>query len=174
VNSMTELPYYNLPNPPENMSAAGLLIRFLDAFGFRYRWATEGLREEDMEFQACDSSMKLWELLAHVHGLISVTDAFITGNEREKIEPISLEERRKKTLEIALRLREALLGLDDEYLGKRLYMVPWAEKEYPLWYLINGPLSDALTHVGQIASWRRINGNPIPGANVFYGTPPKE
>jgi len=40
--------------------------------------------------------------------------------------------------------------------------------------LINGPFSDALTHVGQVASWRRINGNPILGANVFFGTPPKE
>ncbi len=174
MNSMTELPYHNLPDPPEKMSATGLLIRFVDSFGFRYRWATEGLREEDMNFQACDSSMKLWELLDHIHGLIMATDAFITGNEREKIVPINLEERRKKTLEITLRLREALHGLDDEYLDKRRYMVPWAKKAYSLWYLINGPLSDALTHVGQIASWRRINGNPIPGANVFYGTPPKE
>jgi len=81
---------------------------------------------------------------------------------------------RRKTLEIAARLREELHTVDDDYLEKRRFMVPWAGKEYPLWWLINGPLSDALTHVGQIASWRRINGNPILGANVFYGTPPKE
>ncbi len=171
---MTELPYYVLPEPPEKMNATGLLIRLVDSFGFRYRWATEGLRDEDMEFHACDSSMSLDELLTHVHGLISVTEAFIMGNEREKIVPTSLEERRRKTLKIACRLREELHTIDDEYLGKRRYMVPWASKEYPIWWLINGPLSDALTHVGQIASWRRINGNPIPGANVFYGTPPKE
>jgi hypothetical protein len=87
---------------------------------------------------------------------------------------MSLEEWRKKTLEIAFDLSKALKGLDDEYLGKRRWFVPWGGKEYPIWYLINGPLSDALTHVGQVASWRRINGNPISGANVFFGTPPKE
>ena len=171
---LNELPYYTLPDPPENMNVTGVLIRFVDSLGFRYRWATEGLREEDMEFQTCNTSRKIWELLAHIHGLVTVTDAFITGNELEKIEPISLEERRMRTLSIIVSLREALQELDDEYLAKRSFMVPWAQQEYPLWYLINGPLSDALTHVGQVASWRRINGNPIPGVNVFYGTPPKE
>ena len=46
---MTELPYYTLPDPPTEMTATGVLIRLVDSFGFRYRWATEGLREEDME-----------------------------------------------------------------------------------------------------------------------------
>lgn len=171
---MTDLPYYTLPDPPEAMNASGVLIRLIDSLGFRYRWATEGLKEEEMEFQACDSSMKLWELLGHIHGLLNVTDSFITGRELVKVEPMSLAERREKTLEKIVSIREALLELDDEYLGKRMYMVPWASKEYPLWFLINGPMSDALTHVGQVASWRRVNGNPILGANVFYGTPPKE
>jgi len=171
---MTKLPYYTLPDPPEKMNATNLMIRFIDTFGFRYRWATEGLREEDMEFQACDSGMKLSELLTHIHGLITVTETFITGNEREKIEPTSLELRRKKTLEWVVKIKESLLKLDDTYLEKRQYKVPWAGKHYPIWYLINGPLSDAFTHLGQVASWRRINNNPIPGANVFYGTPPKE
>jgi len=30
------------------MNVAGLLVRFIDTFGFRYRWATEGLREDDI------------------------------------------------------------------------------------------------------------------------------
>ena len=33
-------------------------------------------------------------------------------------------------------------------------------RKLPFWYWINGPLADALTHVGQITSWRRIAGNP--------------
>jgi len=35
--------------------------------------------------------------------------------------------------------------------------------------IINGPLADALTHVGQINSFRRINGNPCKKVNVFNG-----
>jgi hypothetical protein len=154
------------------MDATGLLIRFIDTFGFRYRWATEGLREDDLLFRACESCMSLGELLTHIHGLMGATDAFITGNERERIESVDLEERRRKTLDQAVRTRKSLLALNDSFLEKRRYNVPWDENEYPLWYLINGPLSDALTHLGQVASWRRINGNPIPDANAFYGTPP--
>ena len=47
-------------------------------------------------------------------------------------------------------------------------------EDRPFWHIINGPLSDALTHVGQINSFRRLAGNPVSGANVFTGTPPIE
>jgi hypothetical protein len=171
---LKHLPYYVLPDAPERMNAAGILIRFIDTFGFRYRWATEGLREENMGFQTCDSSMKLGELLEHIQGLIEATDSFITGKVWGKIEKLSLEERRMTTLDVSIGLREALKDLDDDYLDRRRYFVPWASREYPVWFVVNGPLSDALTHVGQIASWRRIFGNPIPDANEFYGTPPSK
>jgi len=118
--------------------------------------------------------MRVWELLAHIHKLLIVSEEFITGNELEKVTPVSLDERRKKTLDAVVRIREALLELDDEYLENRMYSPPWDEREFPIWNLINGPLSDALTHVGQIASWRRINDNPILGARVFHGEPPQE
>ena len=171
---MNELPYYRIPEAPKSVTANTVLIRLLDGLGFRYRWATEGLRAEDMEFQPCSTSMKVWELLAHIHKLLIVSEGFITGKELEKISPVSLDERRKKTLDTVVRIREALLELDDEYLENRMYSPPWDEGEFPIWNLINGPLSDALTHVGQIASWRRINDNPILRARVFHGEPPKE
>ena len=169
---MNELPYYRIPESPESMTATTVLIRLLDGLGFRYRWATEGLKVEDVEFQPCSSSMKIGELLAHIQGLLLVSEGFITGNEMGKITPASLEERRRKTLDTVVRIREALQGLDDEFLENRMYSPPWDEREFPIWNLINGPLSDALTHVGQIASWRRINDNPILKARVFHGEPP--
>jgi hypothetical protein len=125
-----------------------------------------------MEFQPCSTSMKLWELLAHIHMLLTVSEEFITGKAVEKVTPVSLDERRKKTLDTVVRIREALLELDDEYLENRMHSPPWDERVFPIWNLINGPLSDVLTHVGQVASWRRINDNPILGAFVFYGEPP--
>ena len=171
---MNELPYYRIPEPPKSMTATTVLLRLMDGLGFRYRWATEGLKAKDLEFQPCSTSMKVWELLAHIHKLLIISEEFITGNELEKVTPVSLDERRKKTLDAVVRIREALLELDDEYLENRMYSPPWDEREFPIWNLINGPLSDALTHVGQIASWRRINDNPILGARVFRGEPPQE
>ncbi len=171
---MNELPYYRIPEAPKSMSAVTVMIRLFDGLGFRYRWATEGLRAEDMDFQPCSSSMKIGELLAHIHGLLLVSEGFITGDEQEKITQVGLDERRKKTLDAVVRIREALQGLDDEFLGNRMYSPPWDEKEFPIWNLLNGPLSDALTHVGQIASWRRMNDNPILKARVFHGEPPQK
>lgn len=170
---MSELPYTRIPDPPEEMNASTILVRLVDGIGFRYRWATEGLREEDMEFQPCDSSMIMVDLLGHINGLLNVSEAFITGKEMKSVKPVGLDERRKETLATVVRIREALLDLDDDYLGERMYKPPWRDTEYPLWYVINGPLSDTLTHVGQVASWRRIHDNPIVGANVFDGVPPK-
>jgi hypothetical protein len=44
------------------------------------------------------------------------------------------------------------------------------QSQFPLWNLINGPISDALYHTGQVVSFRRSSGNPIPkGVNVFLG-----
>jgi hypothetical protein len=42
----------------------------------------------------------------------------------------------------------------------------------PFWPLINGPFSDILTHIGQVATLRRIAGAPAPDSNPFEGTPP--
>lgn len=78
---MNELSYYRIPEAPSSMSASNVLVRLLDGLGFRYRWATEGLTEDDMGFQPCSSSMSVSELLAHIHGLLQVSEGFITGKE---------------------------------------------------------------------------------------------
>jgi hypothetical protein len=42
--------------------------------------------------------------------------------------------------------------------------------EFPFWNQINGPISDALWHCGQVVMNRRASGNPLQlGVNVFVG-----
>ncbi len=42
--------------------------------------------------------------------------------------------------------------------------------EYPFWNNINGPIADAIWHVGQVVSFRRSSGNPFPkGVSVLTG-----
>jgi hypothetical protein len=44
------------------------------------------------------------------------------------------------------------------------------KSSYDFWYLINGPLEDAVWHVGQVVSLRRSSGNPLSeGVNVLSG-----
>jgi len=42
------LPYYEIPSYPETYTAATVAARLIDGVGFRYYWATEGLRPEDL------------------------------------------------------------------------------------------------------------------------------
>ena len=42
--------------------------------------------------------------------------------------------------------------------------------EFPFWNVINGPIADAIWHVGQIVSFRRSSGNPFNSkVSVFNG-----
>ena len=41
---------------------------------------------------------------------------------------------------------------------------------FPYWHMFNGPIADALYHVGQVVSFRRTSGNPMNSkVNVFMG-----
>ena len=75
---------------------------------------------------------------------------------------------RKSVLEMTHALKETLLSMSDEELAAIQI------RELPFWHIVNGPVADALTHVGQINSFRRLAGNPTPEANVFRGLPPRD
>jgi hypothetical protein len=166
---MTQLPYHTLPEPPEEVTAATVLVRLVDGLGFRYRWATEDLRDEDYEYQPSPDSMSMRQLLGHIHGLVN----WVLQSLGEETQPLpeapGLQEIRCLTLDKISRIRSRLLETNPEKLVS--IRIRTRGGDYPLWNMINGPLSDALTHVGQVNSWRRLNGNPVPAHNVFLGKP---
>ena len=47
------------------------------------------------------------------------------------------------------------------------YLVSDAPLGYPAEKIFQGPIADALTHVGQIAMLRRLGGDPVRGENYF-------
>jgi hypothetical protein len=110
--------------------------------------------------------MSIEELVRHVWGLVNWVCMSMQRDGFRKEDDISLA--RESVLEMTYALREALSSMSDEELGSVTV------KGRPFWHIINGPVSDALTHVGQINSFRRLAGNPAPKANVFVGSPPKD
>jgi len=74
-----ELPYREIPPPPPDVNGAAVMARLLDGLGFRYRWATEGLRPEDADFRTSARSMTLRELLRHVCRLVEWTAMHLGG-----------------------------------------------------------------------------------------------
>ncbi|MCZ7645321.1 MAG: hypothetical protein M5U26_08555 [Planctomycetota bacterium] len=165
------LPFADISIPPERTNPGAILARFVDALGFRYRWATEGLREADLDFTPGQGCMTLRKLLEHVHGLAVFADVGLGGTKpADGAAPAGLEGLREATLRRLHGLRGRMAGLEaGDFAGFR---VERKGETLPFWFLLNGPLADALTHVGQISAWRRLNGNPWPGANVFMGKPP--
>lgn len=166
--------YYEIPEAPATYSAATVAARLVDGLGFRYFWATEGLREEDLEFRPTPEARTSLETIQHIYGLtrvlLNTTQAKPTSGGGEPPEGFSAL--REATLE-NIRMASEILRADHVRLEEMpmVFQGSNGKTEYPFWNLINGPISDALWHVGQVVSFRRSSRNPLPkGVSVLQGT----
>ena len=166
MTSGEELPFYRIPDYPSEVRGSAVLARLIDGLGFRFQWATEGLSEEDATFRPSPGSMSIEELAGHIWGLVNWVSISALGASYDK--PPEFPELRARVLDMLAALRGAVIGMDDVSLESIRI------EDLPFWHIVNGPLSDALTHVGQINAFRRLAGNPTPQARVFPGLPPKE
>lgn len=156
-----ELPYHQIPDYPEVYTAENVAARMIDGLGYRYYWATLGLKEEDLNYQPSEDSRTSSETIDHIYGL----SRFILSTPRsESDEELTFEEKRKRTLE-NFQLASNLLKE-----GKEDNMDDYVPDDFPYWNLINGPIADAIYHTGQVVAFRRASGNPIhPGVRMFTG-----
>lgn len=166
-----ELPFEDISKTPDDLTATNTLLRMVEGLAFRYRWATENLSEENIKFKPHPTSMSIEEVNAHIFDLVDSTNRVFGGEKQNKDSLNSFHKLRIKSLNILADLSERLKEMSDEDLSE---IEKNTSRKLPFWYWINGPLADALTHVGQITSWRRIAGNPqLKGINVFIGTSDK-
>ncbi|MBS1542475.1 MAG: hypothetical protein JST14_02470 [Bacteroidetes bacterium] len=170
-----ELPYREIPDYPPTYTAGTVAARVLDGLGFRYYWATEGLRPEDLGFQANKDGRTTLETITHIHDLTwtIINAARSQPNDNTVAKPtLSFEEMRKKTLENIRDASEILKKATDKQVSE-LKVIFKNEKgitEFPFWNELNGPIADALWHTGQVVSYRRGSGNPYNAkASVFTG-----
>jgi len=170
-----DLPYREIPEYPSAFTAGTVAARVLDGLGFRYYWATEGLRPEDLSFQANKDGRTTLETITHIYEL-SQTIANATRNlpndNTIKRPILSFEEMRRKTLENVRDASEILKKSSDLDIGqlKVIFKNERGVTEFPFWNELNGPISDALWHTGQVVSYRRGSGNPFNAkASVFTG-----
>lgn len=160
--------YQTLPTPPATISEAKIIARLVDGIGFRYQIATDGLRPKEIEFCPIEGSMNMMELLTHIYGLITWTSsAFKLPYTKKKLDDFS--ELRLETLEVCQLFSQFLQELSTEEVAQASVYLKRMDKSFSFWYLINGPLADALTHIGQINTWRRISGNPVAKISPFTG-----
>ena len=171
----SELPYRVIPDYPESFTAETVAARMLDGLGFRYYWATEGLRPEDLSYKPGEEARSTRETLEHIYGLtlLTVNSTKNVVNSRIDVSGLTFEELRAKTLENISKASEFLKG-SEAALDDLKCIFPTQDGstvDYPFWNLVNGPIADALWHVGQVVSFRRSSGNPLNSkVSVFNGT----
>ena len=167
--------YYQIPEAPATFTPATVAARMVDGLGFRYFWATEGLTDKDLAFKPSEEARTSMETLQHIDGLTfillnAVSKKSTTGS--SGFEKLTFEELRTKTLlqiqQASEILKQPGANLED---FDMIFERTNNKQEYPFWNLVNGPIADALWHVGQVVTFRRSSGNPLPkGVNVLEGT----
>lgn len=163
----TKLPYYELPENTKKFTAGTVAAKQVDALGFRYYHATNNLTQKDLAYKPTDSVRTSLETIQHIYdlSLIVLNSTLKKANTKEKTK-LSYLELRANTLLNLKQAAEILRASDD--ISK--YKIIFGTNEIPYWNNINGPISDAIWHCGQLATFRRITGNPIqPKVNHFTG-----
>ena len=169
------LPYYEIPNSPEKYTPETVVIRMIDGLGFRFYWATEGLRPQDLSFKPNSEARTTEETIDHILGLsyviLNAIQKKVNTKSGEETSPLTFEMKRRLTLE-NLKTASDLLKNSKGNLEDYKIIFKNGDKitEYPFWNLINGPIEDAVWHVGQVVSFRRSSGNPFNSkASVLTG-----
>ena len=169
AQTQDSLPYREMPDYPENYTAGSMASRMVDGLGFRFYWATEGLREEDLAFRPTEESRSSEETIDHmfsmIHGIIKTLSKF----DKPELPELSFEEKRAYILNDLKTISFILLESSDEDFDS--YTIKLRNGEtLPFWNYVNGQIADCLWHCGQISSFRRMSGNPFSSkVNLFRG-----
>lgn len=167
--------YYTIPDTPKTFTANNVAARMVDGLGFRYYWATEGLTEKDLNYRPSAEARTSMETIEHINGLVQILVNTVSKKPTNFDSPpdkLSFTQLRENTLKNIQTASELLKKSDVKLEDLDMIFERGSNKnEFPFWNLINGPISDALWHVGQVVTFRRSSGNPLPnGVNVLTGT----
>lgn len=134
-----------------------LLVHFLGALAYRTQKALRDAPAAYAGFRASPTSRTPHELLWHMTGLIGYARTFFHGGDFAPPAVATLE------AEVA-RFHAQLGALADDLADGSLACALSDEQ------LLQGPLADAMTHVGQLAFLRRLVGDPVPSENFIHAT----
>lgn len=129
-----------------------LLRHTVATLAYRGAKAVRGAPDSFAAFKASGTTRTPAEILAHIGDLLDWALSIAKGNETwNNAEPLAWNQEVERF--------HAALAAFDEYLAAEGELSASCER------IFQGPIADALTHVGQIAMLRRLAGEPIKGEN---------
>jgi hypothetical protein len=134
-----------------------LLRHFLAALAYRTQKALRGAPPGFAEFRAGTHVRTPHELLWHMTSVIGYARTMLRGDE---FAPPRLPDFREEVV----RFHATLAALRDDFADEALAARITDEQ------FLQGPLSDAMTHAGQLAMLRRLAGAPVPSENFIFAT----
>ncbi len=63
------LPFSEIGPYADNFTTETVITRLIEGLGFRYYWATDGLRDIDLSYKPSDDSRSSLDVLEHIYGL---------------------------------------------------------------------------------------------------------
>jgi hypothetical protein len=108
--------YSRVDHYPENVDAAGVIVRLLDGLGFRFYWATYGLVESDFVFNPKDGANSLGWIVRHIWGLMNWIHLHIFGSQVSR--PASITDQRDHALGLIWAIRNHFAGLTNDELAE--------------------------------------------------------
>ena len=131
-----------------------LLRHTLATLAYRGGKAVRGAPAEFASFKASPTSRTPAEILAHIGDLMMWGRSMADGSKQwNSSEPLPWEEE-------IVRFFACMASFET-------YLASSAALQSPVEKLFQGPIADALTHVGQLTFLRRAFGAPVRGENYF-------
>lgn len=132
-----------------------LLQHFLAALAYRTQKALRGAPESFATFRVGPTSRTPKELVWHMTGVIGYARTMFHGGRFTPPEVSTFAE------EVA-RFHETLAALSVDF-GDDTLTARISDQQF-----LQGPLSDAMTHAGQLAMLRRLDGSPVASENFIF------
>ena len=146
--------WHNAPERAED-GQAELLRHLVATIAYRFQRVVNQCDPEFGDFSVGEGVRTPREITHHMRDVIAATYEKLVDQPRVKLVEESWQG------EIAT-FHQALEALDQALISS-------SASELLFKKLLQGPLSDVLTHIGQVAMLRRMYGSPVPGVNYFRG-----
>jgi len=145
----------NVDDHQDDPGKRDLLLHFLAALAYRTQKAVRDAPGEFGDFRPLDGIRTPAELVRHMTSVLGYARTFFTGGSYrpEELPTFSDEiDRFHQTLEDLA-----------QYIRTELHKCKLSPEK-----LLHGPLSDAMTHAGQLAMLRRMAGVPVAPENFIF------
>ncbi len=139
---------------PESPEKRAMLRHTVATLAYRGSKAVRGAPAGFPEFKASPTTRSPGEILAHIGDLLDWALALAQGRREWTPQP-------PRTWDQDIERFHAGLAAFEAYLASSAPLLSPAEG------LFQGPVADALNHVGQINLLRRMAGSPVKGENYF-------